>query len=222
MTTDSTSRQRAITGLLDTLTELIDALPLHEKIATLNRVRGALHEISPFRAEPVDCILWLPQSDVAANEWNPNSVPGVEFAALTHSMQKYGITMPIVGNRMAGRPDSDPIIRIDDGFHRHVVVRRDPVVAERVHGHMPVSLLKGDFSEADEMSATILHNQARGTHSIEREMAIVASLEQAGWSAADIGQGTVKTKEELIRIHQASGGAAKNLSGAQYGKAWDF
>ncbi|EMY5355837.1 hypothetical protein AAYS11_004899, partial [Salmonella enterica] len=34
----------------------------------LNTVRQRLHTLSPFRNEPVDCVLWLPAGKVRAND----------------------------------------------------------------------------------------------------------------------------------------------------------
>lgn len=207
-----------VAGAIDDLVRAVEGLGFAAKVEALNRARLALHAVSPFQAEPVDCVLWFPQAHVAENDWNPNGVPPPEMVALTHSVRKYGYTMPIVGVRVATAPVH---IRITDGKHRNVVGRVDPDIRGRTHGYLPVSLLKGDFSRADEMSATILHNQARGTHSVVKEVAIVQALDEAGWTPEEIGVGTVKSDEELIRIRQL-GGAAKNLAGDQYGKAWKF
>ena len=212
---------RRVDVLTEQLARIIDALPMSAKVDALNRARRALHHVSPFKSEPVDCVLWFPKEDVVANSHNPNSVAPPEMVALTHSMQKYGITMPIVGVRVAAAAEGLVQIRINDGFHRNVVVRTDPVVSARTLGYMPISLLKGDFSEADEMSATILHNQARGTHSVVKELAIVQRLDSEGWTDEQIGVGTVKSEEELVRMRQV-GGAAKNLASASYANAWTF
>lgn len=206
--------------LVSELAQIVSSLPLAAQVELLNRARLALHEVSPFRGEPVDCVLWFRAEEVAENTWNPNAVPPPEMVALTHSVRKFGYTMPIVGTRLA--VPAPPIrIRINDGKHRNVVGRHDREIRERIHGYLPLSLLKGSFTEADEMSATILHNEARGRHSVAKEVAIVRALDDAGWSSEQIGVGTVKSAEELIRIRQL-GGAAQNLASDQYGKAWDF
>ena len=38
------------------LVERIDALPPEDKVLALNEIRAMLHEVSPFRDEPVDCV----------------------------------------------------------------------------------------------------------------------------------------------------------------------
>lgn len=218
----SAYEEASVEGAIDDLVRAIEGLPLAARVEALNRARLALHGVSPFQAEPVDCVLWFPQREVSENEWNPNGVPPPEMVALTHSVRKYGYTMPIVGVRIAEPEPTSPLkVRITDGKHRNVVGRVDPDIRERTHGYLPVSLLKGAFTRADEMSATILHNQARGTHSVVKEVAIVQALDEAGWTSEEVGVGTVKSDEELIRIRQL-GGAAQNLASDQYGRAWRF
>lgn len=204
-----------VDGAIDDLVRAVESLPLAAKVEALNRARKALHAISPFQGEPVDCVLWFPQNEVDENHWNPNAVPPPEMVALTHSVRKYGYTMPIVGTRSGAR------VRITDGKHRNVVGRVDPEIRARLHGYLPLSLLQGEFTTADEMSATILHNQARGTHSVAREVEIVKALDAAGWKDDAIGVGLVKSDEELVRMRQV-GGAAPNLASGTYGRAWDF
>lgn len=210
-----------IQALGQEMAALIDGLPLGAKVHELNRIRAALHEVSPFKFEPVDCVLWFLAEEVEENGWNPNSVAPPEYRALDHSVTKFGYTMSIVGARVDPAPGSRIKVRIADGKHRNVVGRVNPVLRARLHGYLPLSLLNPDLTEADQMSATILHNEARGKHSVTKEVAIVAKLDEAGWSSDAIGLGTVKSEEELVRIRQL-GGAAENLASPSYGKAWTF
>ena len=82
--------------LLTQLCDEITALPEAEKIAALNKARQALHEISPFKAEPVDCVLWVPADQVEANDYNPNTVAPPEMKLLALSIGEDGYTQPIV------------------------------------------------------------------------------------------------------------------------------
>lgn len=208
----------AVEALAAQLAAAVDALPLAERVRALNLARRLLHAVSPFAAEPVDCVLWLPEEDVEGNTWNPNTVAPPEMVALVHSVEKYGFTMPLVGSWIGADLAR---IGINDGFHRHLTPKRSPVIAARLHGYLPISVLKGSMTIADRMSATELHNAARGTHEVTREIAIVQALEEAGWTPAEIGLGTVKSDEELVRIRQL-GGAADNLAARAYGNAWEF
>ncbi len=208
--------------LASQLAAAIGALPIPARAEALNRARLMLHQVSPFRSEPVDCVMWFRAEEVAENTWNPNTVPPPEFVALTHSVRKYGYTMPIVGVRIHDPAPASPVrIRITDGKHRNVVGRIDSEIRDRLHGYLPLSILKGSLTKADEMSATVLHNEARGKHSVEKELDIVGHLADAGWDDAQMGVGLVKSEEELVRMHQL-GGAAKNLASPRYAKAWNF
>ena len=78
--------------LLTQLCTEIAALPEGEKIAALNEARKALHEISPFSGEPVDCVLWVPADQVEANDYNPNTVAPPEMRLLELSIGEDGYT----------------------------------------------------------------------------------------------------------------------------------
>lgn len=207
-----------VRALAQELSAVVAAVPMPARVEALNEARTILATASPFAAEPVDCVLWIPEERVSRNEWNPNAVAEVEMTALVHSVEKYGFTMPIVGSRL-----HDGSVGINDGFHRKQVPPRSAVVRIRCHGFLPVSILPGTMTDADRMSATLLMNQARGRHAIEKELPIVANLAAAGWTDDQIAVGTVKSHEELVRIGQlAGGGAAKNLAAARFAKAWTF
>ena len=54
------------------LVEMITALDGADKVEALNRARLSLHAVSPFRAHPVDLVLWVPADQVEANDYNLN------------------------------------------------------------------------------------------------------------------------------------------------------
>ena len=68
-----------ISDALQTI-ERLATLPLPALVDTINRLRRALHEVSPFASEPVDFVEWVPAPAVTANEYNPNSVAPPEMA----------------------------------------------------------------------------------------------------------------------------------------------
>ena len=76
----------------------IASLPIHERISALNDIREQLHQLSPFRDEPVDFVRWVPADDVHANDYNPNSVAPKEMELLRVSIMADGYTQPIVTN----------------------------------------------------------------------------------------------------------------------------
>jgi len=81
---------------IKTAIRALNALPLEEKVEAINALRLAIHNISPFRAEPVDCIQWVKTEEVEANDYNPNSVAPPEMELLKLSILADGYTQPIV------------------------------------------------------------------------------------------------------------------------------
>ncbi len=67
-----------------------------EQIETINALRLALHQQSPMREEPVDCVLWVKADKVAANNYNPNVVAPPEMKLLEISIWEDGYTQPVV------------------------------------------------------------------------------------------------------------------------------
>mgnify|MGYP000358960918 CR=1 FL=1 len=60
--------------MIKELIQHLNGLPEEEKIAKINELRTELKKISPFKGEPVDCVQWVKQDLVKANDYNPNSV----------------------------------------------------------------------------------------------------------------------------------------------------
>ncbi|MBW1514417.1 ibrB domain protein [Escherichia coli] len=44
--------------LTQDLTQFLASLPEDDRIKAINEIRMAIHQVSPFREEPVDCVLW--------------------------------------------------------------------------------------------------------------------------------------------------------------------
>jgi len=198
------------------LAGLIDAIQDDDaKIQVLNLVRSVLHEISPLKHHPVDCVQWQKSEEVEANEYNPNSVAPPEMKLLIRSIEEDGYTMPIVTF-----PDMDTI-RIVDGFHRRKAERTSSAIHDSTLGYIPVSTIRTEKrGVSDRMASTIRHNRARGTHSIDLMVNIVAELTEAGmgndWIMKHIGMDA----DELLRLKQISGIAALFKDHA-YSRAWE-
>lgn len=198
------------------LAQMIAAIPdADQKIEALNQVRKILHEVSPLKHHPVDFVQWQKSEDVEANEYNPNAVAPPEMRLLIRSIEEDGFTMPIVTF-----PDAD-CIRIVDGFHRRKSERTSRKIHESTLGYIPISTIREEKrSITDRMASTIRHNRARGTHSIDLMVNIVAELTEAGmgndWIMKNIGMDA----DELLRLKQISGLAALFKDRA-YSRAWE-
>ena len=57
----------------------------------------AIHQVSPFREEPVDCVLWVKNDELVPNDYNPNNVAPPEKKLLKKNpLEIDGFTQPIV------------------------------------------------------------------------------------------------------------------------------
>lgn len=197
------------------LAKELAALPEPERIDALNRIRQALHEVSPFRSEPVDCVLWVPAEQVQGNDYNPNHVAPPEMRLLEHSIAADGYTQPIVAY-----DDGDRYV-IVDGFHRHRVGKESAKVRKRVQGYLPITVIRSDrASLRDRMAATIRHNRARGVHGVMPMTDIVATLIREGWTDSEIAKELGMDPDEVLRFKQNTG-IAELFKNHEYSRAWE-
>lgn len=188
-----------------------------ELVDTINQLRLAIHEHSPFKAEPVDCVLWVKNDLVHANDYNPNSVAPPEMELLRLSIDADGYTQPIVA-----MPDPDGRFEVIDGFHRHRVGKEYPDIRERVRGYLPlVQIRESQTDKTDRMAATIRHNRARGKHRVEAMSDIVIELKKRNWSDEKIAKNLGMEPDEVLRLCQISG-LADLFQDSDFSSSWDI
>ena len=194
----------------------IASLPIDEKVEVINQIKLALHNISPFRTEPVDCVIWVKNNLVHANDYNPNSVAPPEMALLHRSIQADGYTQPIVS-----MPDTDGRYEVIDGFHRHRVGKECDDIQIRVHGYLPVVQIRESQKDRnDRMAATIRHNRARGEHRVESMADIVVELKRRFWSDEKIAKELGMEPDEVLRLTQVTG-LAGLFADREFSEAWE-
>lgn len=163
---------------------------------------------------PVYNVQAVPVEKIRANAYNPNAVAPPEMALLELSIWEDGYTMPVVCYYL---PEED-MYEIVDGFHRYTVLKTSQRIYEREGGKLPVVVIDKDIN--NRMASTIRHNRARGTHSIDLMVNIVAELAQAGmgddWIRKHIGM----DEDELLRLKQISGLAAL-FKDRDFSQAWE-
>lgn len=206
------TRQREAAQVLSTL---IDGLPLNEKVETINALKQLLKTLSPFTDEPVDCVQWVPEDLVIANDYNPNSVAPPEMELLHTSIQEDGYTQPIVVF------EHDGIYEVVDGFHRNRVGKEYDDIRERIHGYLPVTVINDDrHDKADRIASTIRHNRARGKHQVEKMSDIVIDLKRRNWSDEKIARELGMDADEVLRLTQITG-LAEMFADQEFSEAWE-
>lgn len=202
-------------GRIKEFAEEVEKCNLEQKVDLLNRIRLIFHNISPFKNEPVDCVLWVENESVYANSYNPNSVAKPEMELLKLSIQSSGYTQPIVTMKAEqGR-------EVIDGFHRHLCGKNDPDISERIQGYLPVVTIREEQQDiTDRMAATVQHNRARGKHSIDGMSDIVVDLKKRNWSDSKISKHLGMDADEVLRLCQISG-LAEMFKDVDFSNAWE-
>ncbi|MEG1232303.1 MAG: ParB/RepB/Spo0J family partition protein [Acinetobacter sp.] len=192
----------------------LNQLPLDEKINQINILREAIHNISPFKSEPVDFVKWVKGESVHANDYNPNSVAPPEMELLRVSINADGYTQPIVS-----MSDNDAY-EVIDGFHRNRCGKEYSEINARVHGYLPlVQIRSTQEDKTDRMASTIRHNRARGKHRVESMSEIVIELKKRNWSDAKIAKNLGMDEDEILRLCQISG-LQEVFSSDSFSQAW--
>lgn len=185
------------------------------KIALINELKELLHKKSPFSEEPVDCVIWVKSDDVQANDYNPNSVAPPEMKLLQLSIESDGYTQPVVAW------DRETHLEVVDGFHRTRVAKECDSVRKRVHGYIPVAVVKNDRTDRnDRIASTIRHNRARGKHAVSSMSDIVVELKRRNWSDTKIAKELGMDADEVLRLSQISG-LAEMFSDRAFTEAWE-
>jgi len=205
--------------LVKELTEIfkeLDHLPLKEKVETINAIRLELAQYSPFKSEPVDCVQWVPNTEVLANDYNPNTVAPPEMKLLELSIQEDGYTQPIVSWSRGG------VYEVIDGFHRHRVGKESKDIQKRIKGYLPLVVINKDRTELqDRMASTIRHNRARGKHGVDSMSDIVVELKKRNRSEDWIAKHLGMDPDEVLRLCQVSG-LVEMFANTEFSKSWDI
>lgn len=201
--------------IIASITGLIEPLSIDEKIKVINDLKTLLKTVSPFVDEPVDCVQWVKEDLVVANDYNPNSVAPPEMELLHTSIQEDGYTQPIVVFF------HDGIYEVVDGFHRNRVGKEYDDIRERIHGYLPVTVINDDrHDKADRIASTIRHNRARGKHQVEKMSDIVIDLKRRNWSDEKIGRELGMDPDEVLRLTQITG-LAEMFADQDFSEAWE-
>lgn len=208
---------KKIRELVKLLKSEIEAVTdIDQKIELINLIRIEIHEVSPLKHHPVDCIVWERSEEIETQKINPNAIAPPEMELLYQSISNDGYTMPVVSFRQ-----DDGVIRVIDGFHRRKIERLHDDISKSTFERIPLSFVrKTQEDESNRMASTIRHNRARGTHNIDLMSTIVAELVEMGkgdpWICKHIGM----SADELLRLKQITG-LASLFQNTDFGKSWE-
>jgi Predicted transcriptional regulators len=201
--------------LIHDVQNYLQSLSEDQRIEAINAFRQAIHELSPFREQPVDCVLWIKQDAITANDYNPNNVAPPEKRLLCKSLELDGFTQPIVVT------ENDPHhYEIVDGFHRYETGTHRAALKRQLKGYLPVTCLRKERKDKiDRMAATIRHNRARGRHQINAMSEIVRELVLLGWDETKIGTELGMDSDEVLRLKQING-LLELFADRRFSEAW--
>lgn len=201
--------------LIHDVENYLQSLSEDQRIEAINAFRQAIHELSPFREQPVDCVLWIKQDAITANDYNPNNVAPPEKRLLCKSLELDGFTQPIVVTENV--PHHFEIV---DGFHRHEIGTHRAALKRQLKGYLPVTCLRKERkNKIDRMAATIRHNRARGRHQIHAMSEIVRELVLLGWDETKIGTELGMDSDEVLRLKQING-LLELFADRRFSEAW--
>lgn len=193
----------------------LEDLEQEDRVEVINQLREWIHGYSPFKGNPVDFVKWVKNTEVMANDYNPNAVAPPEMKLLEHSIDHDGYTQPIVAW------EKEEEIEVIDGFHRHRVGKESKSVQTKVHGYLPIVAIKDDCQgRNDRIASTIRHNRARGKHKVESMSDIVLELKRRNWSPKKIGKELGMDQDEVLRLVQITG-VAEMFKDKEFSEAWE-
>lgn len=216
MNKEAFERGMDIREMITDLTNLIEEIAdVDEKIETINYVRSMIHEISPMKHNPVDYVEWVKSDRIVANDYNPNSVAPPEMKLLKLSIEEDGFTQPIVSDKKDAK-----IREVVDGFHRSRCGKEYSSIREKNFGYLPLTTIRENKKDkSNRMAATIRHNRARGTHSINGMSEIVLDFVRRGWSDIKIAKHLGMDAEEVIKLKQITG-LKEAFANHEFSKSW--
>lgn len=202
-------------SLKDLLHEFLSSIDETDQlIDKINQLRAVIHESSPFKNEPVDFVRWVKNSNVVANDYNPNKVAPPEMQLLEVSITEDVYTQPIVTF------PNDTNFEVIDGFHRNRVGKESNVVKQRVFGYLPVVEIRSEKQGKDaRIASTIRHNRARGKHQVSAMSEIVLELKNRNWTNQRIARELGMDEDEILRLCQISG-LESLFSDKDFSRAW--
>lgn len=165
----------------------------------------------PKHPQPIDHVEWRNVMDLRANDYNPNTVLGPEYALLRQSLLDLGWVQPVII-----APDGTII----DGFHRVRLTVTDELLRAEFDGHVPCVVMPMNRAEA--IITTIRMNRAKGSHSALKMHVVVRELiDEHGMSPDDVGEALGAERTEVDLLYQEDVFKALKVDEVAYSTAWE-
>jgi hypothetical protein len=147
---------------------------------------------------PVLNVKLISSSLIRDNDYNPNIMASPEYKLLKHSIKKDGLTMPIIVSESNGY-----IHKIIDGSHRVKIIKNNLDIKNSFHSYIPTVSLIHSYSE--QITSSVRHNVARGSHQVELTSKLIMKLKQSSWNNKKICEELGMDPDEVLRMQQITG-----------------
>lgn len=185
---------------------------LESKVCFYNQTIRELADLFQNSLPPVCQLQLIAINQIEANHYNPNKMAPPENQLLKHSIEKNGLTMPVIVNRL--KHQSRYVLV--DGFHRYELLSAHPEL-QSLPGYLPALVL--ELPEEKCISTSVRHNIARGVHQVELTANLIMQLKQMGWSNQDVCRELGMDQDEVLRMQQVTGLAAA-FQDQDFSQAW--
>lgn len=148
---------------------------------------------------------------VAANRWNPNTVPPDRMRLLQESIVDNGFCFPVV----TVWDDERELFIVCDGFHRTTIGGVEWLDLD----YIPLAVLSHDVTKA--MIATMQFNRARGMHQVDLDADVVRALVEQGLTEDEIAT-KLGMELDAVRRYKQLTGVAELFKNAEYSLAWEM
>lgn len=198
--------------MISSILKQYENLPLNKKVQVYNQCTQLLYDFLKIEHPALNVSL-VPIRKVTKNDYNPNKVALPEMRLLKLSIQKDGLTMPVV----VAEDKKEGEYIVVDGFHRTAICSKEKEIKQSLHGYLPIVKLNKNIE--DRITATVRHNIARGTHQIELSANLVTLLKKHNWSNERIGKELGMDPDEVLRLKQISG-LAEAFADEEFSQSW--
>lgn len=186
-------------------------LGIDDRVKIYNEISKELFEFINLD-HPVLGVQLIKSDDVQSNDYNPNVVANPEMKLLQISIEKDGLTLPIVVS-----DNDDGTHTIVDGFHRTSLIKNNNRIKESLCGYVPS--VKLNKSIDDRITSTVRHNMARGTHQVNLSANLITLLHKHSWSDEKIGIEIGMDPDEVLRLKQITG-IAELFKDKSFSSSW--